>query len=171
MRSHPKDPKRFGQRKPWSVPLRGRLGAMPVVSTSCSVALYAPSSLFKLPPPALGADGCCGADRRVHRSPTGGAKALQASSPRPPPLASLSSCPRGRLSSVHGVLGQSLIRRGPGNCSGSLLVVSGRARRPSDFFAVFLMDQGRGRSVAPTRPILRPQTRYKGRGYSMPQLL
>ena len=33
----------------------------------------------------------------------------------------------------------------------------------SDFFAV-LMDQGRGRSVAPTRPILRPQTRYKGRG-------
>src|SRR5215216_3258635 len=24
------------------------------------------------------------------------------------------------------------------------------------------MDQGRGRSVAPTRPILRPQTRYKG---------
>src|SRR5215204_4018056 len=27
------------------------------------------------------------------------------------------------------------------------------------------MDQGRGRSVAPTWPILRPQTRYKGRGY------
>src|SRR5215216_672053 len=26
------------------------------------------------------------------------------------------------------------------------------------------MDQGRGRSVAPTRLILRPQTRYKGRG-------
>src|SRR5918995_4981373 len=46
----------------------------------------------------------------------------------------------------------------------SLLVVNGRARRPSDFFAVLLMDQGRGRSVAPTRPILRPQTRYKGRG-------
>src|SRR5215217_3511088 len=40
------------------------------------------------------------------------------------------------------------------------------ARRPSDFFAVFLMDQGRGRSVAPTRLILRPQTRYKGRGIS-----
>src|SRR5215204_4294737 len=30
------------------------------------------------------------------------------------------------------------------------------------------MDQGRGRSVAPTRPILRPQTRYKGRGCYAP---
>ena len=56
-----------------------------------------------------------------------------------------------------------LRRRGPGSCLGSLLVLHGKARGPSDFFAV-LMDQGRGRSVAPTRPILRPQTRYKGRG-------
>jgi hypothetical protein len=59
-------------------------------------------------------------------------------------------------------------RSGPGNCSGSLFVVGGRARRPSDFFAVILMDQGRGRSVAPIRPILRPQTRYKGRGCYAP---
>ena len=55
--------------------------------------------------------------------------------------------------------------KGPRQLFGlSLLIVNGRARRPSDFFAVFLMDQGRGRSVAPTWPILRPQTRYKGRG-------
>src|SRR5215217_977110 len=33
------------------------------------------------------------------------------------------------------------------------------------------MDQGRGRSVAPTRPILRPQTRYKGRGVQAPVLV
>ncbi len=43
-----------------------------------------------------------------------------------------------------------------------------KARRPLDFFAVFiLVDQGRSRSVAPSWPILRPQTRYKGRGPSV----
>src|SRR5215207_4813363 len=57
-----------------------------------------------------------------------------------------------------------LATKGPRQLFGlSLLVLSGRARGPSDFFAV-LMDQGRSRSVAPTRSILRPQTRYKGRG-------
>src|SRR5215212_7491553 len=54
-------------------------------------------------------------------------------------------------------------------CSGSLLKKR-RARRPFDFLAV-LVDQGRSRPVAPTRPILRPQTRYKGRSCYISVLL
>src|SRR5829696_8960292 len=62
---------------------------------------------FKLPPPALGSDARCRADRRPLRLPTGGARAPQASSPQPPPLASLSSCYPERLSSLRGVSGPS----------------------------------------------------------------
>ena len=50
---------------------------------------------------------------------------------------------------------------GPGNCSGSLC--QKRGARTLQLLAVFL-DQGRSRSVAPARSILRPPTRYKGRG-------
>jgi hypothetical protein len=49
---------------------------------------------------------------------------------------------------------------GPGNCSGSLW--QKRGARTLQLLALFL-DQGRSRSVAPARSILRPPTRYKGR--------
>jgi hypothetical protein len=46
-----------------------------------------------------------------------------------------------------------------------------RETKVFDFFAVFsiLVDQGRSRYVVPFWPILRPQTRYKGRGVMVPR--
>src|SRR5215207_2376366 len=49
--------------------------------------------------------------RRPPHYPTGGAKAPRASSPRPPPLASLSSWLPERLSSLHGASGPNPSRR------------------------------------------------------------
>jgi hypothetical protein len=56
---------------------------------------------------------------RLLRSPTGGAKAPRASSLRPPPLASLSSCLPERRSFLHDVVGPSPSQRDRG-CSGRL---------------------------------------------------
>src|SRR5215213_725322 len=61
------------------------VATLPVVFTS-SVFVCSIASLPKLPPPGLGADWRCRAARRPPRSPTGGARAHRASSPRPPPL-------------------------------------------------------------------------------------
>src|ERR687898_1048015 len=58
--------------------------------------------------------------------------------------------------------GPSSFTKGPRQLFGLCALIKRRARRPFDFFAVFLLvDQGRSRSVAPTRSILRPQIRYK----------
>jgi hypothetical protein len=58
--------------------------------------------------------------RRPPRSPTNCAKVPRVSSPRQPPPASLSSCPRGRLSFPRGALDPSLLRRDPGRSGHSL---------------------------------------------------
>ncbi len=78
----------------------------PLCSSVCSMA-----SLLKPPPSALGADWRRRAGRRPPRSPTGGARAPRASSPRQPPPASLSSWLPGRLSSARGASGPNASRR------------------------------------------------------------
>jgi hypothetical protein len=82
----------------------------------------APSRLSK-PPTPLRAAWRCRVDRRSLQSPTGDARAPRASSLQPPPPVSLRSCPHGRLSSLHDVVGQSLNRRDPG-CSERCLPVA-----------------------------------------------
>ena len=66
--------------------------------------LRLPSSIKR---PGLRSGGRRAVARRSLRSPTNCAKAPRAFWPRPPPLVSLRSCLRGRLSSRRGVLGPS----------------------------------------------------------------
>ena len=106
----------IGQR-PSFVPLRscwrrGRRLASP--SSVLSLLRLPVLPLSKLPPPFVRDDGCGRGDRRPLRSPTNCAKAPQASAPRPPPLASLSSCLHERLSSLRGVSDRSPNRRDQG---------------------------------------------------------
>src|SRR5215212_1951684 len=82
---------------------------------------HVPSHRFSKPPPPGPRSGRrCAAARRSLRSSTNCARAPRASSPRPPPPASLSSWRHGRLSSVRGVLDPSLSQRDR-VCSGRCL--------------------------------------------------
>src|SRR5918999_160883 len=93
LRSHPKDPKRSDTH---TEAVRLALGELCRDHRLLLLVFGLASFSFKLPDHHSG--GCCAAARRVLRSPTDCAAAPQASSPRPPPLASLSFCPRVRLS-------------------------------------------------------------------------
>jgi hypothetical protein len=73
--------------------------------------LRLPSSIKQ---PGLRSGGRSAVARRVLRSPTNCAKAPRAFWPRRPPLVSLRSCLRGRLSSLRDVLGPSPNQRDPG---------------------------------------------------------
>jgi hypothetical protein len=105
-----RDPKRSDRGRP-SCRFGAVVPGLPPLPLASSLLRLSTPYLSKPPPPVVRDDGCHGGDRRPPRSPTDCARAPRASWPLPPPLASLSSCLRGRLSSRRGATDPSRSRR------------------------------------------------------------